>query len=164
MRLSKKFAAIAITAGVALTATAAFAYWTTSGSGTGSAAAADGQIDNLSFVTDAITDMFPGDSEQTLRVAVTNDSTQSAYVASVKAYLTVVPALSTDVCGAGDFLLNGDAAPGAEADAVSLTWTAQDLAPTTGTDDATGTIQFNNLGTNQDGCKGAAVTLNYLAS
>ena len=40
MRLNKKLAAVAITATVALTASAAFAYWTTTGAGDGSVTAA----------------------------------------------------------------------------------------------------------------------------
>jgi hypothetical protein len=164
VRLSKKFAALAITAAVALTGTAALAYWTTSGSGEGSADAAAGQVDNLGFVTDPIADMYPGDDSQSLSVAVTNNhATQNAYVTSVKAYLTVEPAVVGGVCGAGDFLLNGSPAPGTAALAATLTWSAQDLDPAE-TADATGTIQFNNLGSNQDDCKSAAVTLHYIAS
>ena len=163
MRLSKKLAIAAVATVAAVgAASSAFAYWTTSGSGTGSASAASGQVDHLGFTTASISDMFPGDSSQSLTVTVTNDATQNAYVASVKAYLTVVPVSGS--CAAGNFKLNGSAAPGDADHAASLTWLGQDLAKSGGHDDATGSIQFNNLSSNQDGCKGAAVTLNYLAS
>jgi hypothetical protein len=103
--------------------------------------------------------MYPGDASQDLTVTVTNTSGESAYVAGVKAYVTT----NKSGCTGADFLLNGAAAPSTALDAVALTWSAQDLVAT-GHDDATGTIQFNNTGDNQDACKSAAVTIHYLAS
>jgi hypothetical protein len=154
----------------------AYAYWTTTGSGTGSAAAAAPQAPaSLTFTQNTLTAMFPGDTSQNITTAVTNTGPQNAYVAEVKAYLTVVKASGTSgdkyvgSCTAADFLLASAsgvlaAAPGTPATAIPLTWTAVDLAKTNGTANATGKIQFNNTGGNQDGCKEAAVTIHYLAS
>jgi hypothetical protein len=137
----------------------AFAYWTTSGSGEGSAATTAGVVDQLSFDQAAVADMYPGDSSQPLTVTVTNDASESAYVTTVKAYITT----DKSGCTGADFLLGGAAAPSTAGTAVALVWTAQDLIAG-GSDEATSTIQFNNTGANQDACKEAVVTINYVAS
>lgn len=160
MRFSKKFAAIAIVSASALAAGAAFAYWTTSGSDSGSATTTAGVLNDLSIDNATLTAMFPGDSEQSLLVTVTNDSTESAYVTGVSVYVT------TDdlACDGSNFLINDDPAPSTDLTAVALGWTGQDLLA--GGSDATSgdTIQFNNKLTDQDDCKDAAVTLHYIAS
>lgn len=139
---------------------AAYAYWTTSGSGTGTGSTTAGVTNQLSFVQTPISAMYPGDSQQNLSVTVTNTSGENAYVTSVKAYITT----DKTGCTGADFLLGGNAAPSTAATAVALTWTAQDLAKSTGNDVATSTIQFYDTGANQDACKSAAVTINYVAS
>jgi hypothetical protein len=160
MRKNQKITAVVGgTAAAVLVGGVAFAYWTTSGSGSGEGATTAGVSDDLSFSQAAITEMYPGDSEQPLTVTVTNDSGESAYVASVKAYITTDKA----GCTGADFLLGGSAAPSTAATAASLVWTAADLAA--GADaNATSTIQFNNTGDPQDACKSAAVTIHYVAS
>ncbi|RNM17303.1 hypothetical protein EFL26_00480 [Nocardioides pocheonensis] len=137
----------------------AFAYWTTSGSGSGTGSTTAGVSNQLSFSTATLNSMYPGDSSQPLTVTVTNDSGESAYVSTVKAYITT----NKSGCTGADFLLNGSAAPSIADDAVALTWTGQDLAAGTD-DDATGTIQFNNTGSPQNACKSADVTIHYVAS
>jgi hypothetical protein len=163
MRLSKKLAIAAVSTVAAVgVATSAFAFWSTTGSGSGSASATAGVSGQLGFSTSSINAMYPGDSAQAVTVTVTNNSSDNSkvQVASVKAYLTV-----SGSCAADDFKLDGNAAPGDATSAISLAWTNTELAhgasaSTAGTD----TIQFNDKGTNQDGCKSAAVTLHYLAS
>ena len=71
MRLNKKFAAIAITATVALTGTAAFAYWTSSGSGTGSASTGDTELVTVNQLSD-VSDLYPGSPAQALSGDFTN--------------------------------------------------------------------------------------------
>lgn len=162
--LKKKIAAAAVAATIAGGAGIAFAYWTTTGSGTGSAATTAGVDGTLTFATATLAAMYPGDSAQGLVVTVTNpDADESVYVSSVRAFVTVVG--SGPACAADDFLLNGSPAPGTASAAVELGWADQELiaggnAATTGD-----TIQFNNKpAADQDDCKSAAVTLNYLAS
>lgn len=158
-KMTKKTAAIA-TAGVLGLATAggAYAYWTTTGSGTGSASTATGAV-TLSYSTASLTSMYPGDSSQPLTVTVKNTSTQKGYVAGVKAYITT----NKTGCTGADYLLNGKNTAVDAASALPLTWTAVDLAAGA-TQDATGTIQFNNTGAVQDACQGATVTLNYASN
>jgi hypothetical protein len=163
-KLNKKVAIAAAGSALALAASGvAYAYWTTTGSGSGTGATTAGVTNTLSFTQTALTSMYPGDASQPLSVAIANTSpTEAVYVTSVKAYVTVVGAGS---CDSTDFLLNGSAAPGTIGTAAALTWTAQELdAASAESHDATGTIQFNDKATNQDGCKSAVVTIHYLAA
>ena len=153
---------------VVATAGAAYAYWSTSGSGSGTASTTAGTSNALTFTQNPdgsgaaqpVAAMYPGDTAQSLTVVVKNTSGESAYVANVKAYITT----NKPGCTGADFLLGGVAAPSTSATAAALTWTAQDLA-SNGSASATSTIRFNNSTTaNQDACKGATVTINYLAS
>lgn len=157
--LNTKIAVVALGA-VAVTGTGvAYAYWTTTGSGTGSATTTAGVDKKLTFTQDALAPMFPGDASQPLSVTVKNSSTESAYVATVKAYV----ATDKTGCTGADFLLDGTAAPVDADNARALTWAAADLAAG-GEQKATSTIQFNNTKVGQDACKGAKVTVHYLAS
>jgi hypothetical protein len=160
MRKLNKKAVAGIAAGLMLVGGGtAYAYWTTTGSGSGTGSTTAGTADQLGFAQDALTPMFPGDDAQDLSVTVTNNSGESAYVTQVKAYVTT----DQSSCDGSDFLLDGVAAPSTSATAVNLAWTPQDLIAG-GSDEATGTIQFNNKATNQDACKSAAVTIHYVAS
>ncbi len=161
MRKSNKKKAVVAGTILALgTAGAAYAYWSTTGTGTGTGATTAGVTDSLTFTQDALSAMHPGDSAQTLTVNVKNTAGENAYVSTVKAYVTT----DKDGCTGDDFLLGGTAGHKSLATAKTLTWTGQDLAKTGGNDDATSTVQFNNTGADQDACKGAEVTLHYLAS
>ena len=169
MQFNKKVAAVLAAGAVAVAGSGvAFAYWTTSGSGTGSATTSAGQTDNLTFTqTGATADMYPGDSAQFFTVDVKNTSTQAAYVTSVKAYLTVTQADGvTGTCDATDYELDGSTTESSTSP-VTLAWTAQELAASghASTAAATDSVKFHDkTTTNQDGCKGATVTINYVAS
>ena len=167
-RINKPVVAIAAAALVLGTAGVAFAYWTTTGSGEGAGSTTEGVVDTLAFDQNTLTAMYPGDSPQDLVVEVKNAGPNEAvYVSSVKAYITTAPgdplADPAPVCDGSNFLLGGVAAPSTEATAAALLWTAQDLAVDEA-HDATGTVQFNNKLTNQDACKGAVVTVHYVAN
>jgi hypothetical protein len=146
---------------------AAFAYWTTSGSGSTTASTTSGVSNTLDFSNNAITAMYPGDASQALTVTVTNhDASQKVQVSTVKAYLTVSQAAgAVGSCSSADYKLDGTAGT-SSASPVTLAWTAHELAAGGGNASTAGTdsIQFNNLGSVQDGCKGATVTINYVAS
>lgn len=163
-KLSKKMTIAAAATAVAVAGTGvAFGWWSTTGSGTGTGATTAGVTDTLAFDQDLLTAMYPGDEEQDLTVTITNtDLLQHVWVATVKAYV------ETDMagCDGDDFLLDGVVAPSTAATAAELDWTPMELLSNAATSgDATGTIQFNDKPTtNQDACKGAAVTIHYLAS
>ena len=158
----KKKAAAAGTIVALVGAGAAFAYWTTTGSGTGTASTTAGAAAAASVTSDALTAMYPGDSAQNVRINVKNTSTtQKAYVSGLAAWVTT----NQTGCDGDDFLLNGDVAPSAQADAAPINWTAVEIAADTTVSETDNTIQFNNKPTTDQGaCKGAAVTIHYLAS
>lgn len=139
----KKKTAVILTAGVLTVGTAAgaFAYWSTTGSGTGSATNASSNGNVVLHATFA-GGLTPGASEQ---VAFTGDNggTSSLYVGTIHSVVTT----SDPTCLAGDFTV---------ADVVSNTA----LAPgASGTALGAGSITFHDSALNQDGCKGATVTL-----
>jgi len=144
----------------------AFAYWTSTGGGTGTGSTTAGNATAFTVAGDDASAMYPGDSAQTVTATVTNSSTTESYkLQSLKAYLTVVKDASntaTGTCDSSDYLLNGVAAPGTSATAADLSVTPIELAAG-GTTTKTFTLQFNDKATNQDQCKGAAVTINYIA-
>jgi hypothetical protein len=136
----------------------AVAYWTSSGTGSGSAATSSGAPSLAITQTSTLTEMFPGDAAQDLVVNVQNTGSNAAYVASLGAYITTNKA----GCDGTDFLINGSST-GILASPTALAWTAGEL-DVLGEADSTGnTLQFNNKGTVQDACKGAAVTVHYVA-
>jgi hypothetical protein len=145
------------------TGTVAFAFWTTDGSGTGAASTAAGETSVFKVVGDVPLAMYPGDSDQTITATVTNTSATTSYrVASLKAFVTTDKA----GCDGTDYNINGSTTAVDAATAVTIAIVPKDLAALE-VDNQTAdyTIRFNNkAATNQDVCKGALVTVNYLAS
>ena len=146
---------------LAVGAGVAYAYWTTGGTGTGSAETGD--TSSLTVVqTSVVTDLRPGGPAQGLSGDFDNP------VANGPVFVTAVTVSIGDVtqaqdaqgtCDATDYLLSNP---------------VMDVGQTVQTGTGTGTwgglgdqatIQFNDKsGTNQDGCKGATVTLDYVSS
>lgn len=102
--------------------------------------------------------MYPGDSAQTITATVKNTGTENYKIQAVKAFVTT----DKEGCDGTDYMLNGNPAPTSQATAASLSLTPTDLAPAA-TTTVDYTLQFNNKTTNQDACKGAAVTITYVA-
>jgi hypothetical protein len=152
MRLSKKFAAIAITATVALTATAAFAYWSTGGAGTGGVTAAAGDASAITVhQTSVMAAFYPGQTAQALSGDFTSSAAGPVHVASVSAALGTLP----DGCVAADFTILGSPAT-----------VDQDVSPgTTANGSWSGiTIGMNNTAVSQDGCKGDSIPIVYTSN
>jgi len=104
--------------------------------------------------------MFPGDTAQPLTVRVRNTSGESAYVTSVGAYITT----NKTGCTGADFLIEGSFTGTALAP-TPLPWTAVDLAAGAAANSVAATgVQFNDTTGNQNACKSASVTLNYVAN
>jgi hypothetical protein len=134
---------------------AAFAYWTNSGSGTGSAATGTNVAVTVNQ-TSVITGMYPGQTAQTLSGDFTNPNAGPTFVTAVTATgYTIDGAHVTAGCtvAGGNYTLGGTATVGIDvpAGANQGTWTGL-------------TIAMNNLGTSQDFCKGATVTITYASS
>lgn len=165
-RMKRKTLAIVVTLTLA-SAGGAYAYWTTTGTGSGTGSTTVGAA-TLSFTQNPaggldtsvpLAAMYPGDSSQNLTVRVRNTSTTaSAYVTTVKAYITT----DKPLCTGDNFLIAGSSL-GTVTTPTSLTWAAVDLGSGAAAN-ATSTVQFNNTAGNQDVCKSAAVTLNYVAN
>lgn len=133
----------------------AFAYWTNSGSGTGTATTGT-NVGVTVNQTSSITGMYPGDTAQTLSGDFTNTNSGATWVTAVTATGYTIDATHvTAGCtvAGGHYTLGGTAAVGANVPAGTSqgAWTGL-------------TIQMNNLGTNQDFCKGATVTVTYASS
>jgi hypothetical protein len=143
--------AVAITAG-------AIAYWTAGGSGTGTATTRAGTDALTVNQTSTISNMYPGDSAQTLSGNFDNPNPGPVYVGTVTASIDSVTKASgapAGTCDATDYTLSGAA----------MTVNAE-VPAGTGKGSWTGaTIKFNDkAGTNQNACQGATVNLAYAIS
>jgi len=144
-KLNKKVAAgVAAAAIVAVGAGTAYAYWTTTGSGSGSATngTSNGTIVLHSQFAAGLT---PGATEDVTYTA-DNANSSSLYVG------TVTPTVSIDAahaagCSAADLAIS------------PLVANKTVPASTSGYALGTNTIAFTDTAANQDGCKGATVTL-----
>ncbi len=158
-KLNKKVAAAAA-AGIAIavaTGGVALAFWTSTGSGNGSASTSAGASDLTVTETSPVSNMYPGDSAQTLSGTVKNNAANSAYVTAVTAAITGVTKATSapaGTCDASDYTL-----------ATPAMTVNVDLASGATTAFSGATIKFNNkTSTNQDACKGATVALSYTVS
>jgi hypothetical protein len=133
----------------------AFAFWTGGGSGTGGGAAAGAQNALTANQTTMLTAMYPGDSAQTISGNFDNTNSGPIHVSSVTVSIDSVTKAAdapAGACDATDFTL---ASAVMNVNAEVLTGTAK--GSFTGA-----TIRFNDKATNQDGCKGATVSLAYV--
>jgi hypothetical protein len=134
----------------------AFAYWTAGGSGTGSATTAAGS-DITANQTSVVAGLAPGGPAQDISGDFTNDTGAAVHVDTVTVSIgTVTKATDAPAggCTAADYtLVNAVSTVNAdEPTGTGGSW---------GTTD-TPTIAFNNdPATNQDGCKGATVALDF---
>ena len=145
-KLNKKIAAgVAAAAIVAAGAGTAFAYWTTTGSGTGSAttASSNGTIVLHASFANGLT---PGGNE-TVTYTADNAGGSSLFVGTITPTVSLDSASVTAGCLVGDFTIPAT---------VSNTTVP---AHSTGFAVGTGTLSFADTSANQDGCKGAVVTL-----
>lgn len=135
---------------------AAFAYWSATGKGD-TAATAGGSADFT--VTASITsgaDLSPGGPQQTATFEVTNPGTGVQKLSAVDVSIANTDGSLwslTAGCSAADFLLG------------EPTFTPTELEANGGKVTGTVTLQMiNRADVNQDGCKGAAVPLHFVAS
>jgi hypothetical protein len=151
----KTIAVAAATAVLLSGAGGAFAYWTNSGSGSGTAATGTNAAVTVNQ-TSTMTDMYPGQGAQTLSGTFDNPNAGPTYVTAVTAPSYTIDAthvLAGCTVAGGNYTLGGTASVLADVPAglSKGSWTGL-------------TITMNNLGTNQDFCKGATVTIAYASS
>jgi hypothetical protein len=158
MFATRKKRVVAVAAVLAIAAVGggiAFAYWTSTGTGTGSATT--GTSTNFVVTSTAPTGgpLTPGGPTETIAITVNNPGTGSENLSSVVASVAKADGTAWTAvtgCSAADYSVGtttgftyGTLAAGA-----SVTGSVA--------------ITMNNLGTNQDGCKNAAVPLYIVAS
>ena len=142
--LQVKVAVFAI-AGALTVASVAYAYWTTTASGTGSAtnASSNGTIVlNATFAGG----LAPGGTK-TVTYTADNAGASNLYVNTITPTVSIDATHVTAGCLVGDFTIPAT---------VSNTTVGAGL---TGVGIGSGTLTFANTGANQDGCKGATVSL-----
>ncbi len=157
MRLTKKSKKILAGAAIIGLASAggAYAYWTNSGSGTGTATTGTNVALTVNQ-TSSISGMYPGQAAQTLAGDFTNPNAGATWVTAVTATGYTIDATHVSAgctVAGGHYTLGGTAPVGANVipGANKGAWTGL-------------TITMNNLGTNQDFCKGSTVTIAYASS
>lgn len=151
----KKFAAIATAVVVVGTGGAAYAYWTNSGSGSGTAGTGTNAAVTV-VQTSSIAGMYPGEGTRALSGNFNNPNAGNTYVTAVTATGYTIDATHVT---AGCTVAQGNYTLGGTSN------TPGDVAAGNGVGAWSGlTVQMNNLGTNQDACKGATLTITYASS
>jgi hypothetical protein len=131
----------------------AYAYWTSSGSGSGGATTASPDAITINQ-TSTVGGLFPGGPAQALSGNFDNPNAGSIFVGTITAGISAVsgPNITASApCTAGDYQLNGFPVT-VNAEIAS----GSDVGSWSG-----GSIQLLNSATNQNGCKGATVTISY---
>lgn len=161
----RRSVAVGILLVLALATGAAYAYWTNSGGGSGSAST-DSPVGGGLTVNQngTLNDMYPGDTAQSIMVDIVNGTGADVHVTDVNVSLPApgwggwqdLDGLGGNpACSAGDYTLT-DGGPITALD-IATAGTASNV-------DSKWTIKFNNTGSNQDNCKGQALTLTFTAS
>lgn len=146
-----------VAAGLLLTlalAVGAYAYWSNTGDGSGSATTANPADDQLTVnQVGSVTDLRPGAAAQDVDVTVTNGSTSDVLVQSIG--VSLADTIWVGDCEADDYTISGSPATVSQSVAAGTT---------SGTIDTGITIAFNNeVGEDQNDCKGQALVLTFTA-
>jgi hypothetical protein len=151
LNLRKPVAGTVVAGGIlAVSATAAFAYWTATGTGSGTATTAEAST-NLVITQNSFNGsaLVPGGAAQAVSGTIANANT---FAAPISSFLTAV---SVD---------SAHATAGCQASWYTAAVTGPASVPANGSAGFSGTVKLNDLpSTNQDACKGATVTLTYTA-
>lgn len=156
--IRKKPVALLLSALIVLaTGTAAFAYWTYNGSGTGTGTVSTPTSAVVVRQTSTVANLAPGSAAITLSGTFDNGNSGPVYITTITIGTIIVAKASgvTAACDSTDFTLS--------ATSFSI---GREIPNGTSQGSWTGpTIMFNNKpSTNQDGCKGATITIPYTAS
>ena len=147
MKRNKKTTAI-LTITLLTVAGGAFAYWSTTGSGTGNAtnASSNGTVVLYAAFGNGLT---PGAST-TVTYTASNANTSSLRVGTITPTVSVDSTHVTAGCLAADFTI---------APTASNTTVPANTIPASPVAAGSGTLSFADTALNQDGCKGAVITL-----
>jgi hypothetical protein len=150
--LKKKSSAVAVTSVLLIGVGAASAYWTMGGAGSGSATTGSGQSLTVNQ-TSVVTGLGPGVAPAELSGDFDNPNKDFVRVASVTAKLaSVTPVKETDTCGVGDYTIINE----------NMTVDANVPAGNGEGEWRGALLSFvNDPARDQNGCKGATVTIDY---
>jgi hypothetical protein len=169
MRKSTKIvAAVGGAALVVATAGTAYAYWTTNGTGSGNAATAS-STPAVSLTATLPASLVPGAGGAVSFAATNPSSTTDAYVTTLKVTsITVVKDVNntaTGGCTAADFDVYSSSSSSTSIVGTDITEGKVIPAGGASTSLPNGAyLKFINGASNQDGCKGATVTLNLTSA
>ncbi len=154
-RATKRSAAVAVAALLALGGTSglAWSYFSTNGTGSGAAATSAGVTGMVITQTTTLTELFPGATAQPVTVTIQNTSAQSAFVQSLTPSIKSVTPATGLTCDASNYSF-----------VPNTTAVATDIAAGATVTYVAGSLSFVNKATNQDGCKGASLVLEYVAA
>ena len=142
-------AAVVVT--VLMASVGAYAYWSTAGAGSGSAGVQNGNATPLVIHSGPVTGLYPGGS-QAVSFTVDNPNPSSAYVATIHLSNVAVDSDHSS-CVTSDFTM------------ADVNENTRVLANASGAAMPTsGTLAFADTTANQDGCKGATLTLSFTSS
>ena len=151
-RFSKQtLALLAVSAVAVIAVLGAYAYWTTSGSGSGTASAAANNANSLAISGGSSVALAPNTSDE-FTITVANSNAGSAYADNL--YVSI--SNNKTGCDSGWFKVDNANATSPD-NVVSFNKTVA----AGGSDTAAAEIWFNDSASNQDACKGAAITLTY---
>jgi hypothetical protein len=154
----KRLVAVLSVIGIAVVATAAFAYWTTSGSGSGSATA--GTDAGLTASGDPANGIFPGSSVAVTTTVTNSSSTQAQYVSNLHVGISIDATHAGNGCQASWFTYKADSqASGTDANPRTVALNTELAASANTTVD--GHVFMADTASNQDACKGATINLGY---
>jgi hypothetical protein len=161
--LSKKKirAALGIVVTVLALAVGAIAYWTASGGGEGSVTTSSGGA-GFTVTNGTVGGLFPGGETAVSTVVTNSDANQPEYLTSLRTTISVNASGAGEAhegCLASWFTYeSGGAAANPYTQAIG-----EDIAKAA-TKTVAGHVHMSNPNTNQNACKGATLTLTYVAS
>ena len=151
-RSKKRLAVVLSIVGLLAVGVAAYAWWSASGSGSASGQTAGGNASAVNAVTtSSLNGLFPGGSVPISGNFNNSGNGNSVHVNGLTAAISVTPTAG-NTCAASNYSVTG------------LSVTTPDVAANSSGGAFSGTLNMADLASNQDGCKGATVTLTYTVS
>src|SRR5215212_1947504 len=148
----KRLAVVLSVVGLLAVGVVAYAYWSAGGGGSASGQTANGNAAAVNAVTSSNLDgLYPGASKTITGNFDNSGNGNSVHVNGLTAAISVTPTAG-NTCAASNYSVTG------------LSVTSADVAASSQGGAFTGTLNMADLATNQDGCKGATVTLTYTVS
>jgi hypothetical protein len=151
-KMKRRSVAAAMFLVFALAAGGAYAYWTNTGTGSGTATTATPAAGQLTVAGTAVSGLAPGVAASTLAGTISNSGTSDVSVSSLSVTGAVDAGHAAGCSVASDYTI------------VQPTIALTNVPAGGSIPFSSGSIVFKNTAANQNGCKGAIVTLTYTVS